>query len=137
MTNNAELSSKNVYYGWSSINRIRKKVAISVIFENDDNYGGLERRMKTVKRLQDTCYTRKQTVSEAEDGINCNRILTEYSMFLDDKQINGNLEKLLEANHQADINNVSEAVLIEIKEALRKSFKHIDRSIRNEAKNKA
>lgn len=137
MTNNIELSDLNVYYGWSVINRIRKKVAISVIFDNDKSSG--ERRIKTIKRLQNTCYTRKQNVLEAEDGKHQNRILTEFSMFLHDKQINGSLEKLLEANYQADINNVPESVLMAIKDALRIKFKssYSDNSIRYETKNKA
>lgn len=139
MTNTAELSDLNVFYGWSAINRIRKKVAISVIFENENSFGGMERRMKTVKRLQDTCYTRKQTVGEAEDAKGVNRVLTEYSMFLHDKQIGGSLEKLLDANYQADINNVPEPVLNAIKDALRSKFKSLypDNSIRYATKNKA
>lgn len=35
-----------VFYGWAKINKIRKKEAISVIFEND---GGFEKNEKKVE----------------------------------------------------------------------------------------
>lgn len=47
-----------VFYGWAKINKIRKKEAISVIFEND---GGFEKNDKKVKLYQNTVYTRFQT----------------------------------------------------------------------------
>jgi uncharacterized protein YpuA (DUF1002 family) len=139
MTKNTELSDLNVYYGWSVINRIRKKIAISVIFENENHFGGEERRMNTVNRLQNTCYVRKQTIDEAEDGKHANRVLTEYSLFLHDKQINGNLDLLLKTNYQADINNVPEDILNVIKDTLRLNYipSYPDNSIRYETENKA
>lgn len=118
---NNQLSNLNVYYGWSILNKIRRKVALSVIFENEQTFS--DRKNVTIRRLQKTCYVRKQTVAEAEDGKKQNRILTEYSFFLQQKPFNGDLNKLLDTNYQADINNVPEAILIEIKEALRKGFK--------------
>ena len=118
---NNELSNLNVYYGWSILNKIRRKVALSVIFENEQTFS--ERKNITIRRLQKTCYVRKQTISEAEDGKRINRTLTEHSLFLNQKPFNGDLKKLLDTNYQADINNVPEDILIEIKEALRKGFK--------------
>lgn len=118
---NNELSNLNVYYGWSVLNKIRRKRATSVIFENEQSF--TDRTNNSIKRLQKTCYVRRQTLAEVEDGKNSNRILTEYSFFLDQKPFFGNLELLLDTNYQADINNVPESVLLEIKEALRKSFK--------------
>lgn len=119
MTNN--LSNLNVWYGWSVLNKVRKKPAISVIFENEDSVN--DRKTNQVKRLQRTVFVRKQTVDEAADGRFQNRILTEYCTFLFGKPFNGDVEKLLENNFQADINNVGEEILIEIKNALRNVFK--------------
>ena len=123
----AGLSKLNVYYGWSVVNRIRVKPALSVIFENEE--GVSERKMNTIKRLQKTCYVRKQTIEEAEDGKKQNRILTEFSMFLMQKPVYGNVEALLDANYQADINNVSERELVEIRKALKKGFRMSDYKI--------
>lgn len=119
-SNNAP-SDLNVYYGWCILNKIRRKPALTVIFENEKNYTG--RAQNLIKRSQNTCYVRKQTISEAEDGKHQNRVLTEFSLFINQKPFNGDLEKVLEVNYQKDINNVSEDVLIEIKEALRKGYK--------------
>lgn len=53
-----ELSDLRVFYGWSRLNKIRKKRAISVIFENCQ--GARYRGEQLLKRMQDTCYVRKQ-----------------------------------------------------------------------------
>lgn len=121
------LSKLNVYYGWSVVNRIRVKPALSVIFENEE--GVSERKMNAIKRLQKTCYVRRQTIEEAEDGKKQNRILTEFSMFLMQKPIYGNVEALLDANYHADINNVSDQELVEIRKALKKGFRMSDYTI--------
>lgn len=119
---NNELSRLKVYYGWSMINPIRKKVALSVLFENEIEGSSREKIERHRKRLQHTFYTRKQTTSEAEDAVTQNRILTEYSTFIMDKPFKGDLEAILENNYQADINNVPEQMLIEIKNALREGY---------------
>lgn len=118
----SNLSNLKVYYGWAVLNKIRKKPALSVIFENEFSFS--DRKEITIKRLQTTCYVRTQTVAEAEDGKNQNRILTEYSTLLFDKDFKGDIEKLLENNYQADVNNVDEDKLHEIREALKKGFKN-------------
>ena len=56
------------------------------------------------------------------DGKRQNRIFTEYSLFLDEKPINGSLEKCLLINSEADKNHVSKAMRERISEALRKAF---------------
>jgi hypothetical protein len=121
---NGELSKLNVYYGWSVVNKIRIKPAISIIFENTS--GESERNQNSIKRLQKTCYVRRQTVEEAEDGKKQNRSLTEYSLFLMQKPFYGDVDMLLETNYQADINNVPEPVLNEIRKALKEGFKMSD-----------
>lgn len=108
-----------VFYGWAKINKIRKKEAISVIFEND---GGFEKNDKKVKLYQNTVYTRLQTEDELKDAEHSNRTFTEYSIYLDDKQIKGSLKRALEVNYLADKNNVSEDVREEIRSLLEKDF---------------
>lgn len=108
-----------VFYGWAKINKIRKKEAISVIFEND---GGFEKNEKKVKLYQNTVYTRFQTKKEMEDAEMSNRTFSEYSIFLDDKQIKGSLKKALEVNFLADKKNVAKEVREEIRRLLEKNF---------------
>ena len=108
-----------VFYGWAKINKIRKKEAISVIIEND---GGFEKNEKKVKLYQNTVYTRFQTKKEMEDAEMSNRTFSEYSIFLDDKQIKGSLKKALEVNFLADKKNVAKEVREEIRRLLEKDF---------------
>lgn len=108
-----------VFYGWAKINKIRKKEAISVIFEND---GGFEKNEKKVKLYQNTVYTRFQTKKEMEDAEMSNRTFSEYSIFLDEKQIKGSLKKALEVNFLADKKNVAKEVREEIRRLLEKDF---------------
>lgn len=108
-----------VFYGWAKINKIRKKEAISVIFENN---GGFEKNEKKVKLYQNTVYTRFQTKKEMEDAEMSNRTFSEYSIFLDDKQIKGSLKKALEVNFLADKKNVAKEVREEIRRLLEKDF---------------
>ena len=118
-----------VYYGWARMNKIRKRPALSVIFANAKECGYSERAHNTLNKLQTTCYERLQTADEAKDAANSNKIFTEYSMFLDDRKINGNLDYLLELNKKADRNNVKPAELDKINEALMKGFKQAYRGL--------
>ena len=112
-----------VYYGWNKLNKIRKREAISVVFENEAGAGEHCRYSKTLKKLQETVFVRCQTDAEAEDAKSYNRIFTEYSIFLDDKAINGDLEKALQVNFEADKNHVPEETRLEIKELLRRNYR--------------
>lgn len=111
-----------VYYGWTKLNKIRKREAISVIFENEAGAGEHCRFSKTLKKLQETVFVRFQTEGEAEDAKAYNRMFTEYSIFLDDKAINGDLEKALQVNFDSDKNHVPEETRLEIKELLRRNY---------------
>jgi len=115
------LSPLKVYYGWAVMNNVRKNPAISVLFENKLNR--TDRKINTIKRLQHTCYVRQQTIDEAKDGNMQNRILTEYSLFLNQKPACGSIEVLLDINYQKDVNNVPEVVLSEIREALKNAYR--------------
>lgn len=109
-----------VFYGWCKVNKIRKKEAISVIFENDNQRE--ERTMKFINRMMNVVYVRDQTEGEKigiEDAVG---MFTEYSVFLDDKRFQGSLELALRENYDADKNNVSEEEREIIKEKLRAHY---------------
>ena len=111
-----------VYYGWSRIGNVRKKRALSVMFENDAQGCRSDRGQRCLRTIQDTIFERYQTNEEEKEGKLQNRIFTEYCMFLDEKPINGSLEKCLLINSEADRNHVSKAIRDKISEALRKAF---------------
>ena len=111
-----------VFYGWVKVGKIRKREAISVIFENDRMPE--EKQMRSISKFQNTVFVRNQTDDEKLDAEHSNRIFTEYSVFLDDKAIKGSLQKALKANNVADRNNVSATVRKKIEDALRHAFLH-------------
>lgn len=111
-----------VYYGWSRIGNVRKKRALSVMFENDAQGCRSDRGQRCLRTIQDTVIERYQTDEEMADGKRQNRIFTEYSLFLDDKPINGSLERCLLVNSDADKNNISKAIRDKISDALREAF---------------
>lgn len=111
-----------VYYGWAKTGNVRKKRALSVVFENEMQGCRSDRGQRCLKTIQDTVIERYQTNEEMADGKSQNRIFTEYSLFLDEKPINGSLERCLQINSDADKNHVSKAVREKIVEALRIAF---------------
>lgn len=111
-----------VYYGWSRIGNVRKKRALSVMFENEIQGCRSERGQRCLRTIQDTVIERYQTDEEAKEGKQQNRIFTEYSLLFDEKPVNGSLERCLLMNSESDRNNVSKAMRERISEALRKSF---------------
>lgn len=111
-----------VYYGWSRIGNVRKKRALSVMFENDAQGCRSDRGQRCLRTIQDTVIERYQTDEEMADGKSQNRIFTEYSLFIDEKPINGSLERCLLINRESDKNHVSKAVREKIAEALRRAF---------------
>lgn len=111
-----------VYYGWSRIGAVRKKRALSVMFENDKMGCRSDRGQRCLRTLQDTVFERYQTNEEEKEGKKQNRIFTEYNLFLDERPIDGSLERCLLVNSDADKNHVSKAVRDKIAEALRKAF---------------
>lgn len=111
-----------VYYGWSRIGNVRKKRALSVMFENEMQGCRSERGQRCLRTIQDTIFERYQTDEEEKESKQQNRIFTEYSLFLDEKPINGSLERCLLVNSEADRNNVSKAMRERISDALRRDF---------------
>ena len=119
-----------VYYGWAKIGKIRKKRAISVIFENELHGCRSERGQRILRAAQETVIERYQDAEEEKAAKDCNRIFTEYSLFLDEKPINGSLNKILQMNSDADKKHVSKEMRDEIAEALRKAFMQTNRKYR-------
>jgi hypothetical protein len=111
-----------VYYGWARIGNVRKKRALSVVFENDRMGCRSDRGQRCLRTIQDTVFERCQTNEEEKEGKQQNRIFTEYSLFFDEKPINGSLERCLLINREADKNNVSKDMSERISEALRNAF---------------
>lgn len=119
-----------VYYGWARIGNVRKKRALSVMFENEMLGCRSERGQRCLRTLQDTVFERYQTDEEEKEGKRQNRIFTEYSLFLDERPINGSLERCLLINSESDKNHVSKAVREKIAEALRRAFMQTNRKYR-------
>lgn len=111
-----------IYYGWCKIGKVRKKRALSVMFENDKTGCRSERGQRCLRTMQETVIERFQDEDEEKESKSQNRIFTEYSLFLDEKPINGSLQRCLLINREADKNNVSKAMSERIFEALRKAF---------------
>lgn len=116
------MGNLKVYYGWSRIGNVRKKRALSVMFENDAQGCRSERGQRCLRTMQDTVFERYQTKDEEQDGKQQNRIFTEYILFFDEKPINGSLERCLLVNSEADKNHISKTMRESISEALRNAF---------------
>ena len=109
-----------VYYGWAKINKIAKREALTVIFLNDDVGPRIGKDgCDGVSRFIEICHMRYQTKAELTDAKFANRVYTIYSIFMDDKHINGSLEAALRTNFNADKNHVSENERIKIMEKLK------------------
>lgn len=109
-----------VFYGWSRVNKIRKKEAISVLYENDR--GRDDRTMRFVRKMMDVVHVRNQTDGEMQGAEGAIRMFTEYSIFLAEKRYQGSLALALKANSEADRNNVPEAERAEITAKLRQHY---------------
>lgn len=114
-----ESKGYSVYYGWTKINKTRKKEAISVIFENDYIP---EHNRGFISKMQHTVYVRRQTPGEEKDSEGNKRSFTEYSIFMDDMKNKGSLEMALTQNFLDDRNNVSEEERLLIKQALKDKY---------------
>ena len=110
-----------VFYGWTKTNKVRKVEAISVIFENRAQ--NEEKVQRFLTRMQHTVYVRQQTEQEQRDAECQNRMFTEYSIRMDDKQVKGDLEKALQVNFEADQKQIPEDERNTIRKELRKHYK--------------
>ena len=118
-----KMSRLKVYYGFSKINKIQKREAIQVSFENEQGAGSEGTRSgKTLRKLMNIVTERYQTEQEASDATSHNRMFTSYFIFLDDKKIAGSLKRALLINSEADKNHVSEKERKIIMEKLERAF---------------
>ncbi len=114
-----EFPRLKVYYGFSKINKIQKREAIQITFENEQGAGSdTSRSGRQLRKIMDIVTERWQTQQEASDASMHNRVFTTYYVFLDDKKIGGSLKRALLANSEADKNHVSEKDRANIKERL-------------------
>ena len=112
-----------VFYGWSKINKIQKREAIAVAFENEELAGDECRRSgKSLRKTMIVCYERYQTDAEMSDAPFKNRVFTVYYVFLDDKAVKGSLERALKINSESDKNHVDIEERKRISEKLRAAF---------------
>lgn len=109
-----------VYYGWCRVNKIRKKEAILVVFENDTQRE--ERTMRFINKMMDVVFIRDQTEDEKRDAEGAVRMFTEYSVFFNEKEFQGSLELALKCNFEADKNNVPEEERETIRRKLREHY---------------
>ena len=112
-----------VFYGWSKINKIQKREAIAIAFENSEGAGWENSRSgKSIRKTMTICYERYQTNEEMKDADFHNRVFTVYNVFLDDKRIGGSLKKALADNSEKDKNHVSENERKRISQSLETAF---------------
>lgn len=114
------MSNLRVWYGWAKLNKIRKREAISVIFENGKQSS--ERTDGFIRKMQNTVYVRYQTEEESKDAAGKSRMFTEYNIFMDDKAIRNSLDFALWENSEADANNVSANERAVIEKKLRTAY---------------
>lgn len=112
-----------VFYGWSKINKIQKREAIAIAFENEELAGSdCRRSSKSLNKVMTVCYERWQTEEEMKDAPFHNRVFTMYNVFLDDKRIGGSLKKALTDNSEKDRNHVSDNERKKIAQKLEAAF---------------
>lgn len=112
-----------VYYGFSKINKIQKREAIQITFENEQGAGSdTSRSGRQLRKQMEIVTERWQTEQEASDASMYNRVFTTYYIFLDDKKIGGSLKRALTVNYEADRNHVSERERKDIMERLERTY---------------
>jgi hypothetical protein len=113
-----------VWYGFTHItSKVAKKRALQVIFENEWHLFNDEK----VSHLMYVACKRRQTEGEAADGAGNHRMFTSYSLFLDDKPFQGDIAAVLQANYEADKNNVSSSERERIKKQLFEKYEELRR----------
>ena len=70
-----------VFYGWSKINKIQKREAIAIAFENEELAGSdCRRSSKSLQKLMTICCERWQTEEEMQDAPYHNRVFSAFSV---------------------------------------------------------
>lgn len=111
-----------VYYGFRKLTpKAIRKPQLVVFFENANN--NPSKNEEWVNRRIEVVYKREQTESEKIDSSHNNRMFTEYGYFIEDKPYNGDIEKVLNQNFEADKNHVSKAEREKIRTKLKEAYK--------------
>lgn len=113
-----------VWYGYAKLTKKTIKKHQLVIFFENSNYNK-EKNLKWINQKIHIIYTRFQNEGEASDAQHSNRMFTKYGYFIDEKPFFGNIEKVLNQNFLADLNNVSEEERTKIKDLLRKAYYNV------------
>lgn len=112
-----------VYYGWAKLNKVQKREALMVIFLNDPTGPRIGRDGQDgVTKYMIPVYKRWQTEDEMKDAELSTRTYSAYSIFMDEKTVKGSLEAALDANYNADKNNVTAKERDAIRKALREKY---------------
>lgn len=106
-----------VWYGLRKLTaKAIRKPSIIVMFENSQYW----KNEGYVKRAMEIIHVRHQSDDEKKDAEGCSRVLSAYELFfMDDKRYKKSPELAIQANFNADSNNVSEEERILIAEKLR------------------
>ena len=119
----AEQQRLRVYYGWRKLSKSVKRESLAVVFLDDDPGPRIDKDgYDGVTKYIHVAYSRWQTKQEALDGKLSNRMYTMYEIFMDDKYVQGSLERALQANYDSDKNNVSKKEREIIRDKLRVAY---------------
>lgn len=117
------LQRLRVYYGWRKLSKTVKRESLAVVFLNDDPGPRIDKDgYDGVTKYIHVAYSRWQTKQEALDGKLSNRMYTMYEIFMDDKYVQGSLDRALKVNYDKDKNNVSKKEREIIRNKLREAF---------------
>lgn len=119
----AEQQRLRVYYGWRKLSKSVKRESLAVVFLNDDPGPRIDKDgYDGVTKYIHVAYSRWQTKQESLDGKLSNRMYTMYEIFMDDKYVQGSLERALKVNYDKDKNNVSKKEREIIRDKLRVAY---------------
>ena len=111
-----------VWYGYSKLTKkmVRKK-ELAIYYENTSNGNSLKREEWINKRMH-VIHKRNQTLEEMEGSEHQSREFTKYGYFIEDRKFNGDIDKVLFVNSEADKNHVSVEERNIIKNKLKEAY---------------
>lgn len=114
-----EKKKYRVFYGYAKLTKkIVRKKELAIYYENSAS----SNNFKFVTQKIHIVYERVQTTAEMTDSDIGNRTFTKYGYFIDEKPWQGNIERILEQNFDAEKNHVSKKEREIIREKLRKEY---------------
>lgn len=110
-----------VFYGYSKLTQKSvRKAELAIYFENANN--NISKNDEWIERRIKVVHIRRQSKGEETDSKHSNRMFTKYSYYIDDKPFNGDIDRVLFQNYQADKIHVSKTEREEIRKKLRREF---------------